>query len=341
MTALSSTAIVCNSGMTVRAVITANNRVVVYVNNSLALTTTVSSISSGQPGIGVRGAPGTNSIAQVQLGGIYAGAPTMPPVSEIGTSVFATGVEIQWPGASEASAGPGVAFYNVYRNGTYIGDLGLAGTNQSFMDASLSHSTTYTYSILAFDYDLNYATDTITVTTPPAGAIDPREIGVRPTGSYWGGGGEQIDMLSGNLNYTTPILKAMGRGGRSVSFNLTYNSQNWRQDPGGTWQLGQDIGYGYGWKLQAGSLLPVNTASGIGGYSFTDATGAQYYLNQNSGGVWTSPTGIYVSYNATTNDLYFNDGSFWYMGCTSAGTEWDAGTMYPTLMEDSNGTKLS
>jgi hypothetical protein len=137
----------------------------------------------------------------------------------------------------------------------------------------------------AYDYDLNVVS--LNVTTPPAGAIDPREIGVRPTGAYWGAAGEQIDMRSGNLNYTTPILKAMGRGGWGVGFNLTYNSQNWRQDPAGTWQLGEDVGYGYGWKLLAGSLLPVyGDAVLLNGYLFTDSTGAQYYLNQyNNAGV--------------------------------------------------------
>jgi len=117
-----------------------------------------------------------------------------------------------------------------------------------------------------------------------------------------------------------------------VGFNLTYNSQNWRQDPGGTWQLGEDVGYGYGWKLLAGSLLPLNVPGGIGEYLFTDATGAQYHLNQNSGGIWTSTESVYVSYDSNTGKLHFNDGSFWVLGCTSAGTEWDAGTMYPTQM---------
>ena len=38
------------------------------------------------------------------------------------------------------------------------------------------------------------------------------------------GSGEQIDMRSGNLNYSIPLLKAMSRGGWSLGFNLTYNS---------------------------------------------------------------------------------------------------------------------
>jgi hypothetical protein len=105
--------------------------------------------------------------------------------------------------------------------------------------------------------------------------------------------------------------------------------------------LGQDVGYGYGWKLLAGSLLPFNTPTGIGEYIFTDATGAQYRLNQNNGGVWTSLESVYVSYDSNANVLHFKDGSFWMMGCTSGGTEWDAGTMYPTEIEDSNGYRLS
>lgn len=45
------------------------------------------------------------------------------------------------------------------------------------------------------------------------GAPDPRQIGIRPTGVYWGGGREQIDMQSGNLNYTLPVVQAKSRGG--------------------------------------------------------------------------------------------------------------------------------
>src|ERR1700730_8210050 len=168
-----------------------------------------------------------------------------------------------------------------------------------FSPTTVAANHTYTYTIAAVDYHANKSQTNITVTTPPAGSIDPRQVGVRPPGSYWGGGGEQIDMRSGNLNYTTPILKAMGRGGWGVGFNLTYNSQNWRHDPGGTWQLGEDVGFGYGWKLSAGSLLPYIGSNGtlygpIGEYLFTDATGAQYHLNQNNGGIWTSTESTYV-----------------------------------------------
>jgi hypothetical protein len=38
-------------------------------------------------------------------------------------------------------------------------------------------------------------------------------------------------MRSGNLNYTMPLMNSLGRGGWGVSFNLMYDSQNWREDP--------------------------------------------------------------------------------------------------------------
>jgi hypothetical protein len=56
--------------------------------------------------------------------------------------------------------------------------------------------------------------------------------------------------------------------------------------------------------------------------------------------VWTSLEGVYVSYDATANRLYSTDGSFWYMGCQSSGGEQDAGTLYPTQIEDTNGNQI-
>lgn len=78
-------------------------------------------------------------------------------------------------------------------------------------------------------------------------------------------------------------------------------------------------------------------------FIYTDSTGAEYRLDQydSVNGIWTSLTGVYVAYNPTVNRLYFPDGSFWIMNATSGGIEQDAGVLYPTQMEDSNGDGLS
>ncbi len=51
---------------------------------------------------------------------------------------------------------------------------------------------------------------------------------------------------------------------------------------------------------------------------FTDSTGAQYRLNQNSGSIWSSTGSIYVWYDASANILNFRNGTYWVMGCASA-----------------------
>ena len=38
--------------------------------------------------------------------------------------------------------------------------------------------------------------------------------------------------------------------------------------------------------------------------------------------------------------LHFRDGSFWVMGCTSALGEQDAGSLYPTTMESTDGNQI-
>ncbi len=110
VTALASEGIPCNNGMTIRAIYTAvSNLIAIYINNTLYYEIQNAAITSGQPGVGVRGAPAGNSIAEVQLGGIYAGTPVLP-TNEISVSAFSNRVEFQWPGASEVPAAPASTF---------------------------------------------------------------------------------------------------------------------------------------------------------------------------------------------------------------------------------------
>src|SRR5207253_9703304 len=108
----------------------------------------------------------------------------------------------------------------------------------------------------------------------------------------------------------------------------------------GTSLLGKDVGYGLGWKLMAGAITPIWSTSQLDYYLFTDSSGAEYRLDQNNGGVWTSQEGVYVSFDQTTYRLYFADGSYWEMFCFSMGVEPDAGTIYPTAMFDTNGNSI-
>jgi hypothetical protein len=309
LTLLGQTTIRCHSGMVLRAV-GRNGFLSALADNTFWFWNPDTSIASGQAGIGVRAAPASNSISLARLGSIDRIAPASVSAQTVKSLLLPNSVQLQWQAPPDDANGAGVIRFDAVPS-TQI----LTGyPTPELLDATVAPSTTYSYPVYAIDAHFNYASPTmITVTTPPAGAVDPRRVGVRPSGSYWGGLGENIDLLSGNLNFSLPLLQAQGRGGWKLPINLTYNSQNWRQDTA-TWNLGTDVGYGYGWRLLAGSLTPYWQGYFIAHhYTFTDATGAEYRLDINTNGVWTSKDSIYVSYDSNTNRVYFNDGSFWVM----------------------------
>ncbi len=99
----------------------------------------------------------------------------------------------------------------LYRNGGPVGEL-VTGFGQ-YADKSVSPGQTYSYAIYAYDFHGNYATVSFNATTPPAGSADPRRVGLSPTAATWGALGANVDLLSGNLNYNLPLLKAQARGG--------------------------------------------------------------------------------------------------------------------------------
>ena len=81
---------------------------------------------------------------------------------------------------------------------------------------------------------------TFGITSPPSNGVDSRRVGVRPTGSYWGGGGEQLDTLSGNLNFSIPLIKVRARLGWTLPVGISYNSQNWTRTVNHDWKLVSD-----------------------------------------------------------------------------------------------------
>ena len=206
----------------------------VAVNGVLALQQTLASATTGHPGIG--GVVGISSFQSVQIGPHWTSPP--PAISPTGfvSSAYPNTASMKWLPVSPGN-GPGISQYVVLKNGAVVN---YASANlPEFVDATVQPSTTYTYSFYTVDVHGNGSAETnFTITTPPAGtgpgappnSFDPRRTGVQPTGAYWGGAGEQIDTRSGNLNFSLPLLKALGRTGWTVPVNLVYNSQNWRLD---------------------------------------------------------------------------------------------------------------
>lgn len=302
------------------------------------------SITSGQPGVGVAGCTSVSyssyPFTRVDVGPLDRVGPNTS--SSIASAPFPDKVILSWSAVLDNVAGVGTRQYHVLRNGVLVTKT----TNTTIVnDAGIAANTTYNYSVIAEDWHGSKSSaGLVSVTTPGYSNPDPRRTGITPTGSYWGAMGEQIDLLSGNVNFTVPLLKAVSRSSWSVGFNLAYNSQSFRyvtSPTAGTIVHGADVGYGFGWRLLAGAIVPVYNGSTISHYLFLDSTGGEHKLNFNDSGVWRGTSGLLVEYNETLNRLYFNDGSFWQMDCISGGTEQDLGTRYPTLMQDSNGNQVA
>ncbi len=250
-------------------------------------------------------------------------------------------IDLTWPAASDGSTGMGILRYEIWRGGALLGTT----TGLSYSDTTVNPSTPYSYTLKAIDYffaegDTTFAARTLAInSSPPYPSSTPegRRVGVRTTGAYWGASPENIDVRSGNLSFAIPVLTAQGRAGLSAGFNLAYNSQNWRNASGVNWQFDGDVGYGFGWRLLAGSITPVWNPDGLTAayFLFMDSTGAEYRLDQNTGNVWSSKDSVYVYFDANTNILHFRNGSNWYFGCVSAEPA-DSGVLYPTLMQDTH-----
>jgi hypothetical protein len=165
-----------------------------------------SPIAAGQPGVGISSSSG-DTIGTVQIGPIDYLPPAAINASAVETSTAANRVDLRWPaGATEANSA-GLQGYVVYRDGVYLG----SPLTPNWLDQTVSGPETTTYSIYAADQHGTLSAPALVSVSVPAGlatstaklgaesdlrrptaknvptgpSVDQREVGVRPTGSYW------------------------------------------------------------------------------------------------------------------------------------------------------------
>jgi hypothetical protein len=231
-------------GMSIRTTMLAENSVRVFIDDHYVAEAYDSSIASGSPGIGTSGGGGGAYMVSASFGLIDHVAPPGFSARTIRATATGSSVELAWDAAQDDAVGIGIWRYQVKRDGAYLGET----NDPTFYDGTVAAGQAYQYTICALDFHGNgYGAGALVhVAVPGAGSIDARQVGVRPLGTYWGTAGEQIDLRSGNLNYTVPLLTAKGRNGKDVTFGLNYNSQIWRADNGETWGWERMWGTGTG-----------------------------------------------------------------------------------------------
>jgi hypothetical protein len=108
--------------------------------------------------------------ATVTTPGPPADNPPSVPGGVTATAVSSAEVDVSWAASTDTDA-TGVAGYVVARNGTSVATVG-AGTT-SYADTTVVASTTYSYTVTAFDTAQNFSAPSspATVTTPPGPSI--------------------------------------------------------------------------------------------------------------------------------------------------------------------------
>jgi fibronectin type 3 domain-containing protein len=104
-------------------------------------------------------------------------APPSAPTNLSATAIGPNRVDLSWTASND---NVGVAGYTIYRDGTAIATVSAPTT--SYSDTTVSPSTTYTYTVDAFDAAQNHSAQSspaVSVTTPAAGDTQPPTV---PTG---------------------------------------------------------------------------------------------------------------------------------------------------------------
>ena len=245
---------------------------------------------------------------------------------------------------------PAIAGATVYRGASSSGPFTAIGTTagSEFQDNGVSPSSTYWYQLT--DYDVNgnvsAATSAVQVTTLGPTSFAPDVGGPMSYYSSWGAGPEHITLLTGALSLRLPLLKLQHRGnGPGFQLSASFNSQVWSTDAAGVLQNGMDVGYGYNFMFQIGALVPIYNGNLLVRYDFLDGVGSVHHMYAQSGSttVFLSQDSSYLTLNVAASPyptITFTDGTVWQFGCTSEAPEPDAGTMYPTQLEDTNGNLI-
>ncbi len=180
--------------------------------------------------------------------------------------------------------------------------------------------------------------DTLSAPAVSGEGASPRRVGVRRNGAYWGHKEEKIDVLSGNLSLSLPLIQSASRTLMST-IKLAYNSQNWSTSTSAGASPAPNTSNGFGWRLALATIVPTLTNGKVTGYTYVDTSGAEYTLAQ-SGSDWVSSDGTYLVWNPSSSTLSLPSGTIMQFASTSAASEPDAGSLHPTLVQCTNGNQV-
>lgn len=197
--------------------------------------------------------------------------PPTTPTDLTATAVSATQIDLSW---TPSTGDDGVAGYRIYRNGSEVGTSSTA----SFSDTGLATSTTYTYTVRAYDDAARLSEPSAAATATTAGVSNRLEAealtasaGVIKSNADASGGQYRIFNAYGvaeHVDYAVPV-------GQAGTYHLTVRVM--RFSDSGTYQLqidGNDVGdpidlYRPSGKVVEVDLGNVTMSAGVHQFTFT------------------------------------------------------------------------
>ena len=168
---------------------------------------------------------------------------------------------------------------------------------------------------------------------------------VDPTAGNTTVGGISVNLSSGNVSFTAPVLSLAGRAGLNLDLALTYNSKVWNKT-GSTMFFNADKGFpAPGWRIGFGAIQALdwttpytNSVTGKQSVIYIAPDGTRRDLAYNSAtSRYESYDSSYLEFNWTTRVLRTSGG----MEILFADTATSDGQFLPTRIRDRNGNVLN
>ncbi len=316
----------------------------VAMNGTTVFSTNDSTYAQGGPGVGTINCWYNGGIQTTVLAA-NPPTPPNPPTNLAASPVYAWQVNLSWSPTTGTIAATG---YNVYRKnpgGTTFNNIGsvtsyYCSSSCRLNDPGVDPDLSYTYQVTAYGANglESSPSSPLVITTAKPSFSAPDTGGPVEYAATWGAGPEKIALLTGALAIHLPLvsLKQQSRGA-GLGVAASWNSQLWSAAVPAL-----DTGYGLNWVFQIGAVYPVFSGSTLVRYEFQDGAGVIHKLFQvGSGTQFKSTDSTYLLWDYAARTLSRRDGSVWSFGCASLDPEPDAGTLYPTQLEDTNGNRIT
>jgi chitodextrinase len=260
---------------------------------------------------------GSTTATSAQTAIVVDSAPPSTPTNLAGSAIGPNRVDLSWTASNDNI---GVAGYTIYRDATAIATVSAPTTTYS--DTTVSPSTTYTYTVDAFDAAQNHSSQSspVNVTTPAAGDTQPPTMPTGLAGTVisptrvdltWTASTDNVGVAGYTVYRNGTVLANVGStsfSDLSATANSTYSYRVDAFDAAGNHSAQSSAvnvtmpGTIFSDDFETGNLSKWTTASGMTVQQQITYAGSWAARATSTG----SPSYAYKSLGAATSELYYD-----------------------------------